>query len=652
MHPRLLSAALAAFALVSPLAAGAATTVLTVDTAAERGSAGDLPTSCTLGDALVAANLDQPEGGCAHPSLGSGGPFEIVLPTDTVFILTAPEAIGADGVPVGLPVVAKRVHIRGHGSVIERDTALACPGAGAFRILEVAMSGDLTLERVVVRNGCAPSGGGMRNAGRLLLRRGGIEHSMAHAGNGGGLSNAGGAASLVESHISDNTATGAGGGIHHAGDVPLVLDRSSVARNTADNGGGIENMVGQTTLINTTVSGNSAARAGGIQNSGGGRLSLINTTVAVNRATVEADGILNRAGWISFANSVLVNRCVFLNPPGQTDAGHNLERRDTCGLAAPTSIRNAIPMLYPLGHYGGWTESQPLEPGSPAIDAGNDAVCVGPGVMSVDQRGVPRPDGDVTSGGHCDIGATERADCDADGTDDGVQIAANPDLDADQSGVPDACENQPPVAIAGLDQTLECTSPAGALALLDGTGSWDPNGDPLDFSWSGAFGSASGATPSVQLGLGSHAISMSVADPAGLTASDGVDVSVSDTTLPTAQASFESTGTSGQSRVRVSCSDTCDGTPAATASFDGQPVADGDVVTLPVGRGADLVLSLTCRDASGNVATAQALVASPPVPDPPPPPPSDPLQKLRDMLRKLLQMLMHFLEQCFRFGRR
>ena len=107
--------------------------------------------------------------------------------------------------------------------------------------------------------------------------------------------------------------------------------------------------------------------------------------------------------------------------------------------------------------------------------------------------------------------------------------------------------------------------------------------------------------------------------------------------------------------MRVSCSDTCDGAPAATATFDGQPVADGDVVMLPVGRAADLVLSLTCQDASGNVATAQALVASPPAPDPPappPPPPSDPLQKLRDMLRRLLQMLMSFLEQCFRFGRR
>ena len=168
MQSRLVSAALAAFVLASPLAAGAANTVLSVDTAAQRGSAGDLPTSCTLGDALVAANLDQPEGGCVHPNLGSGGPFEIVLPVGMAFVLTTPGAIGADGVPVGLPVVAKRVHMRGRGNAVESDAALACPGAGAFRILEVTMTGDLTLEGVVLRNGCAPSGGGMRNAGRLL----------------------------------------------------------------------------------------------------------------------------------------------------------------------------------------------------------------------------------------------------------------------------------------------------------------------------------------------------------------------------------------------------------------------------------------------------------------------------------------------------
>ena len=51
------------------------------------------------------------------------------------------------------------------------------------------------------------------------------------------------------------------------------------------------------------------------------------------------------------------------------------------------------------------TPSLPLLPGSPAIDAGDDAVCAQTGadkVNGVDQRGVTRP-----QGAHCDIGAFE-----------------------------------------------------------------------------------------------------------------------------------------------------------------------------------------------------------------------------------------------------
>jgi hypothetical protein len=46
-----------------------------------------------------------------------------------------------------------------------------------------------------------------------------------------------------------------------------------------------------------------------------------------------------------------------------------------------------------------------LQPGSPAIDAGDDAVC-----PPTDARGAPRPqDGDGDSTATCDIGAYERA---------------------------------------------------------------------------------------------------------------------------------------------------------------------------------------------------------------------------------------------------
>jgi uncharacterized repeat protein (TIGR02543 family) len=63
----------------------------------------------------------------------------------------------------------------------------------------------------------------------------------------------------------------------------------------------------------------------------------------------------------------------------------------------------ADPKLGALGNYGGDTQTIPLLSGSPAIDAGNDAVCDdNPGPNNLDQRGVTRP-----QGAGCDIGAFE-----------------------------------------------------------------------------------------------------------------------------------------------------------------------------------------------------------------------------------------------------
>jgi hypothetical protein len=70
---------------------------------------------------------------------------------------------------------------------------------------------------------------------------------------------------------------------------------------------------------------------------------------------------------------------------------------NTCGL-----IGGSDPLLGPLQNNGGPTKTHALLPGSPAIDAGNDAVCAADPVNGLDQRGVARP-----QGASCDIGAYE-----------------------------------------------------------------------------------------------------------------------------------------------------------------------------------------------------------------------------------------------------
>ncbi|MGH7598373.1 MAG: PKD domain-containing protein, partial [bacterium] len=95
--------------------------------------------------------------------------------------------------------------------------------------------------------------------------------------------------------------------------------------------------------------------------------------------------------------------------------------------------------------------------------------------------------------------------------------------------------NAPPVADAGDDQTVECASPAGTQVTLDGSGSSDPNNDPLTYTWrenGNPDPIATGVTPNVSLAFGMHTIVLTVEDDKGATATDEVIVNVVDTTPP------------------------------------------------------------------------------------------------------------------------
>jgi hypothetical protein len=99
---------------------------------------------------------------------------------------------------------------------------------------------------------------------------------------------------------------------------------------------------------------------------------------------------------------VVVNTILAGNAPSNgsgpiTDAGHNLSSDNSCAFMNVGSLNNTDPMLGPLADNGGPTLTMALLPGSPAIDAGDDAAA-----PPTDQRGAPRPFGAAT-----DIGAYE-----------------------------------------------------------------------------------------------------------------------------------------------------------------------------------------------------------------------------------------------------
>src|SRR5262249_4827156 len=149
----------------------------------------------------------------------------------------------------------------------------------------------------------------------------------------------------------------------------------------ADTGGGVQTL-GTLALPNCTVSGNSATSGGGLRNTG--TLWLINCTVSGNSAARDGGG-----GIYNYGTATLLNTIVAGNPAGG----------DLVGALTPASSHNLIggnPLLAPLGNYRRSTHTNPLLPGSPAIDAGVS----GGFVPTTDQRGMPRV-------GATDIGAFE-----------------------------------------------------------------------------------------------------------------------------------------------------------------------------------------------------------------------------------------------------
>jgi streptogramin lyase len=91
--------------------------------------------------------------------------------------------------------------------------------------------------------------------------------------------------------------------------------------------------------------------------------------------------------------------------------------------------------------------------------------------------------------------------------------------------------NEPPVADAGPDQTVEQESYTGTEVTLDGSGSSDPDGDPLTYTWTWDSTSATGVNPIVTFPLGTTTVTLTV-DDGELTDSDEVIITVEDTIPP------------------------------------------------------------------------------------------------------------------------
>lgn len=270
-----------------------------------------------------------------------------------------------------------------------------------FQSAGISNSGILTITNTmfVANMGGGMGGGAISNSGQLNIYKSSFFGNNTSA-NGGAINNHG-PANISNSMFSGNTGF-EGGAIYNLS--PLHIMNSTFLGNQGFMaGGGIRN-ANLLTITNSTFTLNSSSEfGGGINNTGS--LTITNSTLAMN-SSLEGGGIYGFA----IGNAVLINTVAANNYSGGdcggeiVDGGHNLDSDYSCSLIPGNdSLPGVNPVIDQLKDNGGPTPTHALLEGSPAIDAGDDALC-----PETDQRGFPRPiDGDRDGIAVCDIGSYE-----------------------------------------------------------------------------------------------------------------------------------------------------------------------------------------------------------------------------------------------------
>lgn len=141
--------------------------------------------SCTLGDAIRAANSNSAQGGC--PAGGDG--YDTITLTEDISLQD------------DLDAVASAIRIDGAGFGIS--------GNDERQLFSVSSAGDLSLSNISLTNGAAAAGGALNNDGALTIDR---------------------------AYLAENSSAGTGGAIHSTG--RLIVSNSTFANNNSAGDGG------------------------------------------------------------------------------------------------------------------------------------------------------------------------------------------------------------------------------------------------------------------------------------------------------------------------------------------------------------------------------------------------------------------------------
>ena len=293
-----------------------------------------LSSRCTLADAIIAANRDQPEGDCPA---GRGA--------DTI---TLTRDITLDD---GLPKITSSITIEGDGYTISGNNRyrMFYNDGGALTIKDLTMTkgrveGDLitnVADGTLKASTSQPLGGAILNLGELSIVNSAFSHNSAL--RGGAIYNWGeGELSIVSSSFSSNSAKVIGGAISNAGDGELSISDSAFSHNSAELGGGgaIFNF-GELSINDSAFSDNSADKGGGGAIINARELSISNSTFRNNSADLA--GAIGNDGELSVDNSTFSDNSAEIGGAivnhGELSIGNSTFSRNSAGTAGG-AIRN------------------------------------------------------------------------------------------------------------------------------------------------------------------------------------------------------------------------------------------------------------------------------------------------------------------------
>ncbi|MBC7821505.1 MAG: CSLREA domain-containing protein, partial [Planctomycetaceae bacterium] len=215
--------------------------------------------------------------------------------------------------------------------------------------------------------GTGGTSGSSGTAGRLGNGGGG---GGGGAGLGGGIFNDGGTVTITNSTLSSNMAQGGTGGT--GGNVAATAGSGL--------GGGLFNLNGSVTIRNTTIAGNTADSGGAV----------------FNVAHETGSGVTAAAATVTLQNSILADSTATSDLVNEQRAGASAATVtatapnivevaivNTGGTVNGSGVSNVDPLLEAPNDNGGPTKTLKLLTGSPAINAGNNALVS----ETTDQRG-------------------------------------------------------------------------------------------------------------------------------------------------------------------------------------------------------------------------------------------------------------------------